>query len=615
MSFAAFPTKPITPNRATEFRLPPQSAKREHRSARVYSPRSPVITRPETARTHERPAPILELPGLPPSPVILPDEVSKPDSPKQGGAASLFKSGKTWLAQFKPPWVKDPLRVKIPPTPKTASWADEEGQSYTPKYTPTTATFKAFGLPKDFGKKQGTHNDFASVVTKIMSPKSAHIRRGSDEGEEWNRDPPPLYTKHASEGGIPAWSTLAAGFLVQFCTFGYVFTWNVFEDHYTHHHLTDQSPLAIRFVGSIQWFLVFFLALVGGKLADMGYYQYVVHGGSLLFVISVFLLSAAGEEAFALVLIFQGLLMGIAIGLVFVPTAVVATRYFRRLRGMAIGIVMSGASLGGMIFPVALRALIPKMGFGNAVRVTGVLAFIFLAAANAQIFWFPLPPEEEPRYPVPHLDIAKYSKETEYICMAGITFLAMLFIFYPVWYLEVLGLVQGVNSGAAFSSVIILSFFGIVGRVGLGFASDKGGIWNTLLATTMLLAIMMFGVCTISAAGTLIAVSMFYGIFMSAWLSLTVTALASFASRNTEIGTRVGLIFSLASFGQLFSDLIQYATLGGKFNWAVPSAIAGIAFLIITGVTGFLWTKFASKVPLSRRKYFKVEGHKILQLI
>lgn len=44
--------------------------------------------------------------------------------------------------------------------------------------------------------------------------------------------------------------------------------------------------------------------------------------------------------------------MGIAIGLVFVPTAILPLNYFKRQRGLALGIVVSGGAFGGMIFPV-----------------------------------------------------------------------------------------------------------------------------------------------------------------------------------------------------------------------------------------------------------------------
>lgn len=43
--------------------------------------------------------------------------------------------------------------------------------------------------------------------------------------------------------------------------------------------------------------------------------------------------------------------MGVGVGLVFVPSSTIALAYFRRWRGLALGIVMSGSAFGGMIFP------------------------------------------------------------------------------------------------------------------------------------------------------------------------------------------------------------------------------------------------------------------------
>lgn len=98
MPLADFPVKPRTPNRAKEFKLPPQQAKREHRGARVYEPKSPVITRPEFARIYDRPAPILTLPGLPSSPVT---GIPKGDKPNGNGfGAKILKTSKEYTILY-----------------------------------------------------------------------------------------------------------------------------------------------------------------------------------------------------------------------------------------------------------------------------------------------------------------------------------------------------------------------------------------------------------------------------------------------------------------------------------------------------------------------------------
>lgn len=542
--------------------------KREHRVAKIYQPASPTLpTKPATAHTQERPAPILQLPGLPPR--ELPRSVLTPRKRTFTEEwTERVENGQSWLAQFRPPWTKEPRVSVIPPVPKTAKFVNEEEGYYG--HTPKTAKF-----PEDHEYTQ-TEDDCI-------------------------RDPPPLYKKHAPEGGLRGWMSVAGAFLIQFCTIGYLFTWNVFEEHYNHVFLTDQNPIAVRFIGSLQFFLALLLSLVAGKLADNGFFRHTVHAGSVLFAICLFLLSFVGEEEFGKVMACQSLGMGIGIGLVFVPTALVPLHYFKRKKGMAIGIVMSGGSLGGMIFPPVLRILIPQRGMGGAVRVTACIIFGFLLVGNGLLRTPPKP--EKPFYPVPRLDLAKYSKELGYLCAAGGTFLTMLFIYWPVMYLDLLGKERGVDPNMAFNTVIILSLAGIFGRVGLGFASDFVGPWNLLMPVSGFLALMMFLTCSIQGPKSLGAYAFAYGIFAGAWLSLMVTALSSLASRTSEAGTRVGLILSVSSIGILLSALIHDGVLTPQHVWIIPSVVSGIIFIAVTALA-FLSRMMivAKKAEYSRRR-------------
>jgi len=65
------------------------------------------------------------------------------------------------------------------------------------------------------------------------------------------------------------------------------------------------------------------------------------------------------------------------------------------------------------------RVLIPKQGLGGAVRVTAYVILGFLVIANGLLITCIPPKEEKPMYPLPRLDIAKYSKEMEYLFAAG----------------------------------------------------------------------------------------------------------------------------------------------------------------------------------------------------
>jgi len=296
------------------------------------------------------------------------------------------------------------------------------------------------------------------------------------------------------------------------------------------------------------------------------------------------LLSFVGEEEFAKVFVFQAIGMGIGMGLVFIPTTVIPIHYFKRRRGLVIGIVMSGGSLGGMVFPAVLRALIDLRGFGGAVRINALIIFACLLIGNG-LLRTP-PKEKKPFFPVPFLDLTKYSGELNYVGAAIATFLAVLFIYWPTMYLDLLGKEHGVNLNLAFYTIIILSFTGIIGRVGLGFASDIVGPWNAMVPVSFFLAIMMFTTCSIQGPKSLVAYSIFYGVFAGAWLSLIVTAISSLATRNSELGTRVGLVFSLGSIAFLLSALVHDAVLTPQHVWAIASAVSGIIFLAVTVLLG-----------------------------
>jgi MFS family permease len=56
--------------------------------------------------------------------------------------------------------------------------------------------------------------------------------------------------------------------------------------------------------------------------------------------------------------------------------------WFLRKRGLAMGIMVSGSSLGGVIFPIMLDRLFGSVGFGWGVRAAGFLIFGLLVIAN-----------------------------------------------------------------------------------------------------------------------------------------------------------------------------------------------------------------------------------------
>jgi len=417
--------------------------------------------------------------------------------------------------------------------------------------------------------------------------------------------PPPLYAKNPPEGGLVGWLAVAGAFLLQFCTIGYLSTWNVFEGHYNHVALTDSNPASVRWIGSFQLFFAFALSFHSSKLSDAGYFHYVIMGGSGFFLTCLFLLSFVAEEQFALVFLLQGIGMGVGMGLVFVPSSTIAMAYFRRWRGLALGIVMSGGAFGGMVFPLILRSSIPQRGLGGAIRITAYVILAALVIATCLLI-IPLRTERE-ILPLPQLHLLQYSTDMCYIFAAIGTCIAMLVIFFPTMYLELLGVERGADPTTSFNSGIVSSLTGVIGGVVLGFVSDLYGIWNVMIPVSGGVTLTLFTMCAIHGPKSLIAHSIFYGFFSGAWVSLMVTALSSLATKLEEMSTRVGLVLTGSSFFALFSFAFQDALLGPKHNWTASSSVSGFLFLGVTGLAFLSRAKLGAAKALTgeRKRYIK----------
>jgi len=191
--FSNFPTKPVPHSP----RL--RQSRHAHRSAIIYEPNHHKLpARPQPVWPQpERPVPVIQLPGLPPR--------SIPKSIVKSGPKSWSEISKNWLAQFLPFKKTQKIEPQI--------------------YTPRTKNFIDARKHKDLEDFDDTLEDDKYVLKPT---------------------PPPLYIKDPPEGGMVGWLAVAGAFLLQFCTIGYLSTWNVFEEHYNHVTLTDSNPAAVR---------------------------------------------------------------------------------------------------------------------------------------------------------------------------------------------------------------------------------------------------------------------------------------------------------------------------------------------------------------------------------
>lgn len=70
----------------------------------------------------------------------------------------------------------------------------------------------------------------------------------------------------------------------------------------------------------------------------------------------------------------QGVLVGIGMGLLFIPSVQVTSQWFDKKRSLANGITSSGSGIGGVILSFAIGAAIRNIGLAWALRIIGIVS-------------------------------------------------------------------------------------------------------------------------------------------------------------------------------------------------------------------------------------------------
>ncbi|KZT01573.1 MFS general substrate transporter [Laetiporus sulphureus 93-53] len=443
--------------------------------------------------------------------------------------------------------------------------------------------------------------------------------------------PPPAQPTDPPDGGLSAWLTIAGAWMVQFSTFGqvssssfhppahslfsYISAFGVYQgpcpapspvsphpspDYYETVYLSSQTSSNIRsalclssrppltppsWIGSLQLCLMYAPGLFVGRAFDAGYFHHLSIAGALLYVFSIFMLSLAKPDQYYQIFLAQAVGMGLGLGTAFLPSLSIVSHHFRRRRALAIGIVISGASAGGIVFPIMLNRLInSSVGFPNAVRATGAVCGALLLLANC-LMRTRLPPKQSAA-------TISWSQMRDVICdgaylwsIAG-AFLTSLGIYVPLFYLQLFAEDHGVDSRITTYCLAILNAGSIAGRLVPTFLADRLGVYNMILPSILACTALIFAIFGATNSAGIILVALLFGFASGAYISLIPSLLVQLCNSMSELGVKMGLAYTVVAVANLTGNPIAGALLGTGRNDA--TFLMWWRALVFTGVRGWL---------------------------
>ncbi|KAG1768741.1 major facilitator superfamily domain-containing protein [Suillus placidus] len=391
----------------------------------------------------------------------------------------------------------------------------------------------------------------------------------------------PLFSEFGPpDGGFGAWATAFGCFLIQFCGFGYVSSFGVYQDFYTRIYLANQSPSAISWIGALTSFLTDNVTLISGPLYDRGWFYQLMIVGSALQSLSLFMLSLAKPDQFYLIFMVQGVLSGIGMGLTYGPCMAVISQHFSKRRTLVMSVVASGSPLGAIIHPIMLNHLLNgTVGFARGVRASaGFVSALLLIACLCMRTRALSTSKPTTSYSAA---VRKCSRDVFFILITAGSTLFQIGFYFPIFYLQLDSIKHGVDVHFSFYSLVIMNAACVIGRCTAGIFAVYTGALNFTIASTVACSALIISMIALSDIASVVVLGLAYGYFSGAYIALMVPLVTVFTPDLSELGARFGICFAFTG------GPISGALLSSQYRWWIPSLFSGVSSFACTCAAPF----------------------------
>ncbi|RMZ70921.1 monocarboxylate transporter [Pyrenophora seminiperda CCB06] len=433
------------------------------------------------------------------------------------------------------------------------------------------------------------------------------------------------------EGGRDGWLVVLGAFCGLTASLGIYNTSGVFSAVIAETILPEESPSTLGWLFSVYAFVNWICGVQVGPTFDAMGPRALLIGGTVCTLVGVFTLSICtgkislfwecfvqytdrDTEYYQIMLSFS-ILTGIGSSLLLTPSMACVAHWFMERRGLASGIAFIGGGFGGVLFPLMIQSLLPKVGWGWSIRILGFVILVFCAISIA-FCKSRVPPRkgEETTWRDTLPDWRIFMDGTG--AMAGTTagvLLTDLAYFIPVTYAPSYYIArqhlpdQEALTGSAafgFQLLAILNAASCVGRAVAGHLADRFGRYNTMIVSLALctVSVLVFWLTDILVpdlpnSALLVVFVLLFGFVSGSNVSLTPICLGQLCETQ-EYGRYYASCFTVVAFGVLISipvagGLLDAVEATGKKQYWGAALFTGLSY--VASFLCFLWVRIKMK--------------------
>ncbi|KAK4047605.1 hypothetical protein OIV83_005263 [Microbotryomycetes sp. JL201] len=361
------------------------------------------------------------------------------------------------------------------------------------------------------------------------------------------------------EGTFQGWLCVLGAWSISAVSWGLVNSFSVFQAYYKQHQLADKSPDVISWIGSTQICLVSLGAVFVGRLFDAGFF------------------SLPHCSSFGQIFAAQGLAMGAAPGIAFLPAVSSISHWFKRRRAFVLGIFATGASIGGICYPLLLNKLLYSgIGFGWTVRIAGFLTLALLLVAIVFV-----KQRLPPRTGKGHFVDYRVFKDPAYSFIVAGAAIVMMGLYIPFTFLQTYAQAENLDRFVTLYGAAILSAGSVFGRLIPPFLADSFGPIFVLAFNTVLTGILIFLWIPLgrSTAG-LTAFCIMFGFTSGTQVSMAPACIASITASMNEIGVRLAMCYLAIALSSIPGPPVAGVLIDRTGGYVASACFGGACVLV-----------------------------------
>ena len=289
-------------------------------------------------------------------------------------------------------------------------------------------------------------------------------------------------------------------------------------------------------------------------------------------------LASTGDDA-ATLFVAYGLFMGfLGNGAFVAPLLANATRWFDRRRGIAIGVVASGQTLAGAVWPPVLRYLSDSLGWRQAFVIYAVIALLALLPLTLVLRRPPPRTQGAARAdaaPWDHRAIGWPAARVQMmLCLAIIGCCVAMAM--PMVHLIAYATDLGIDRTRAAEMLSLLLACAFVSRLGFGMIADRLGGLRTLLIGSSGQAVMLAAFAAVDSFWGLYVVAALFGLAYGGIVPAYALIVRELFPAS-HAGRRIALVLLFGTIGMALGGWLggQVFDLVGSYR---PAFLVGLAF-------------------------------------